>query len=138
MSRRSILARLARLEAKVPAKPEARGDEGLFEWLTMRELDRAIGLAEAARVDGREYGEAEEAFLDALDERARARASAPYAADVQALLRQEYLIGPLEELPSRYPDFKDQARPLVESLFREPAERLAAAVPWAELFPEPA
>lgn len=136
MSRRSILARLARLEAKLPAKPETGVDDGLFEWLTMRELERSIRLAEAARVYGREYDEAEEEYLDTLDERARTRAKAPYAEDVQALLRQEYLLGPVEELPSRYPGFRHLTHPLVEALFREPAQRLSVVGPWAELFPE--
>ncbi len=134
MSRRHLAARLAKLEAKLPPSPLEEKDRTLYAFLTMRELSRSIDLQAAAeagdQVDGLE------AYLDTLDARACARAKAPYSEDVQALLRQEYLIGPVEELPTRYPGFESPGFPLVESLFRSHAERVAAAVPWGELFPE--
>lgn len=143
----SILAnRLKRLEAKKAKQRETKKAQDIFKddteatealkYLTMRELDRVTVLEERALGSGDALKPDEvQAYLIVLDDRIESRRSAPYAAAILNLLKEEYLLGSLELLPEKFPGFRAPRFPVIQAILDE-AANLSQQVAWNELFPE--
>lgn len=134
MTPHQLAARLKKLEARAIETPGAEGGCDLLRYLTARELDFLVDVEEAMR-NGSQV-DVWMPHLEELEHRAQGRSESPLAEDILTLLNQESMIGPVEDLPARYPGFEVPTHPLVEALFRGPAERLSAFAPWADLFPQ--